>query len=164
MNDERGFKKNSPFQQMLMDIEDTWDELVAKFEEIKGKLEPVGDWLIENVFSEEGMEEGKNVLKFAGIIGAIAALLFLLWQVANKGLAILNLVKDIKGVKTGDKGGLLGKLFEMFGPLSWMKNFMEEASDAMGNVKKLIKGGYFALMGLLVLELATSLLIVSYAL
>ena len=162
--DERGFKKNSPFQQILMDIEDTWDELVAKFEELKGKLEPVGDWLVENVFSEEGMEEGKKVLKYAGVIGSIAAVLFLLWQVANKALAIVNLVKDMKGIKTGDKGGLLGKLFEMFGPLSWMKNFMEEASDAMGNVKKLLKGGYFALMGLLVLELATSLLIVSYCL
>ena len=162
--DERGFKKNSPFQQILMDIEDTWDELVAKFEELKGKLEPVGDWLVENVFSEEGMEEGKKVLKYAGVIGSIAAVLFLLWQVANKALAIVNLVKDMKGIKTGDKGGLLGKLFEMFGPLSWMKNFMEEASDAMGNVKKLLKGGYFALMGLLVLELAASLLIVSYCL
>ena len=159
--DENGFEKNSPFEQFIMDLQDKWDWFMGKLDELKTKWEPVGEWIMENIFSKEGLDEGKKVLKTAGIVGSIAALLFLLYKVVFTAKDTLTLIKGLRGISEEKDGGIIARIMKVFGPASYAQDMAGAAKTQMINFGKLLKGGYFAMIGLLVLELAASLMIVS---
>ena len=150
----------SPFEKIFTNLEYYWGQIQAKVEEIKEKLEPIGN-VIADLLPEDEAEMAK-MIKTGSIIAGISGAAFLIWKAATQVASALSIFRDIKGAKT-DKGtsSFLKNILKVFGPGGWFKDLVDTISSTVKSAGKLMKGGYFALIGLMILELISCLAIVT---
>ena len=158
--DEEGNPIISPFEKLLTNIEYYWGQIQAKVEEIKQKFEPIGN-VISELLPEDDAEMAE-MIKTGGTLATIAGIAFLIWKAATQIFGIVSLFKDIKGAKKDNSTtGFFKALLKVFGPGGWVSDLAESFNNSIKGINKVLKGGYFVLIGIFIMELIACLAVVT---